>query len=206
MTIELKPCPFCGEELHFEGAGYEHPYSDTCPLDSLYIEDRHITVWNTRADAALRREREPVEPVAWLPTATVKWLSEYDGPACATTTAAHNRPIKSDGGVPVYATQPDALALVAAAYRDAADRCGAHSYSNNYFVSKALHDASTDILAKTPADAQAALAAIERAAYERGVRDAADAVPVDRYYESWMAPMLIVARNRILALLTQEGR
>lgn len=67
MTNELKPCPFCGAELHFEGAGYEHPYSDTCPLDSLYIEDRHITAWNTRADADLRREREPVKvkPLVW---------------------------------------------------------------------------------------------------------------------------------------------
>ena len=55
-------------------------------------------------------------------------------------------------------------------------------------------------------DAQAALAAIERAAYERGVRDAADAVPVDLYHESWMARMLVCARIRILALLTQEGR
>ena len=51
-----------------------------------------------------------------------------------------------------------------------------------------------------------ALTAIERAAYERGVRDAADAVPVDQYHESWMARMLVCARVRILALLTQEGR
>ena len=100
----------------------------------------------------------------------------------------------------------DHLALVAAAYRDAADKCGAHSYSNNYFVSKALHDAAAGILAKTPADAEAHLTAIERAAYERGVRDAADAVPIDQYHESWMARMLVCARVRILALLTQEGR
>ena len=68
MTIELKPCPFCGAELHFEGEGYEHPYSDTCPLDSLYIEDRHITAWNTRADNHLRHEREPVKvkPLVWV--------------------------------------------------------------------------------------------------------------------------------------------
>ena len=56
------------------------------------------------------------------------------------------------------------------------------------------------------ADHLAALTAIERAAYERGVRDAADAVPVDQYHESWMARMLVCARVRILALLTQEGR
>lgn len=42
------------------------------------------------------------DPICWLPTETVKWLEEYEGPACATQTAAHNRPIKSDGGVPVY--------------------------------------------------------------------------------------------------------
>lgn len=136
----------------------------------------------------LRREREPVEPVAWLPTATVKWLSEYDGPACATTTAAHNRPIKSDGGVPVYATPPDALALVAAAYRDAADKARS--------VGAML--CAADIREKTPADAQAALAAIERAAYERGVRDALAAVRVCDF--RWQA------EDAILALLTQEGR
>ena len=67
----------------------------------------------------------------------------------------------------------DHLALVAAAYRDAGARCGAHSYSNNYFVSKALHDAATDILARTPADAEAHLTALLRAEYERG--KAADA-------------------------------
>ena len=115
------------------------------------------------------------------------------------------------------ALEPDqtALALVAAAYRDAADKCWAHSYSNNYFVSKALHDTSTDILAKTPADAQAALAAIERAAYERGVREAAariaDTCPYadvpggnctpDTFDEGTSA-----AYEAILALLTQEGR
>lgn len=161
--------------------------------------------------AALRREREPVEPVAWLPTATVKWLSEYDGPACATTTAAHNRPIKSDGGVPVYATQPDALALVAAAYRDAADwllDMRAVDDDGNEMTPEA--DVYVTLInglpKRTPADATAALAAIERAAYERGVREAADAVPVELYHESWMARMLVCARIRILALLTQEGR
>jgi hypothetical protein len=49
------------------------------------------------------------EPVAWLPTATVEWLTEYDGPACAKVTAVHNRPINGDGGIPVYTTPPDAL-------------------------------------------------------------------------------------------------
>lgn len=166
MTIELKPCPFCGEELHFEGAGYEHPYSDACPLDSLYIEDRHITAWNTRADAALRREREP---------------------------------------------QPDALALVAAAYRDAADWLldmrAVDDDGNETTPEADVYVTLINGLPKrTPADATSALAAIEHAAYERGVREAADAVPVDRYHASWMAPMLSITRNRILALLTQEGR
>ena len=49
MADDLKPCPFCNAEMQFEESGYEHPYSDTCPLDSLYIEDGHVAAWNSRA-------------------------------------------------------------------------------------------------------------------------------------------------------------
>lgn len=85
--------------------------------------------------------------------------------------------------------QPDALALVAAAYRDAADvlddpgdktataalgrqlccngqQCGCHGADVGMFLQHLIKQ-------QTPADATSALAAIERAAYERGVRDAA---------------------------------
>lgn len=122
------------------------------------------------------------------------------------------------------ALEPDqtALALVAAAYRDAADvlddpgdnaataalghqlccnghHCGCQGSDVGEYLQHIIKQ-------QTPADATAALAAIERAAYERGVREAADAVPVELYHESWMARMLVCARIRILALLTQEGR
>ena len=49
MADDLKPCPFCNAEMQFDESGYEHPYSDTCPLDSLYIEDGHVAAWNRRA-------------------------------------------------------------------------------------------------------------------------------------------------------------
>jgi len=52
------------------------------------------------------------EPVCYLPTKTVEWLDTYDGPACATRTAVHNRPIKTDGGVPVYRIPANALAAL----------------------------------------------------------------------------------------------
>lgn len=42
------------------------------------------------------------EAICWLPTKTIEWLETYDGPACGTQTIAHNRPIKTDGGVPLY--------------------------------------------------------------------------------------------------------
>ena len=42
-------CPICGAFMHLEGAGWEHPHSDTCPLDSIYIEQRHVEAWNARA-------------------------------------------------------------------------------------------------------------------------------------------------------------
>ena len=54
---DLKPCPFCGAEMQVEDDDYEHPHSDTCPLDSLYIQTRHIAAWNTREDDALRLAR-----------------------------------------------------------------------------------------------------------------------------------------------------
>lgn len=46
------PCPLCGADLLPESDGYEHPGDDTCPLDALYLEARHIPAWNTRAAAA----------------------------------------------------------------------------------------------------------------------------------------------------------
>lgn len=52
------PCPFCAEELDPASDGWEHPASDSCPLDSLFILHRHVDGWNTRAaseDAALNR-------------------------------------------------------------------------------------------------------------------------------------------------------
>lgn len=72
--------------------------------------------------------------------------------------------------------QHAALALVAAAYRDAAD------------VVKSVRAmlCADEIRAKTPADAQAALTAIERAAYERGKAEAQ--VQGDTFYIlEWMA-------------------
>jgi hypothetical protein len=187
-------------------------------MEELAKEARDAADALTRQSHALRREREPVEPVAWL----VRWKD--GGIAYLTDTTGVE--LRSDQTLaPLYTAPPDALALVAAAYRDAADRCGAHSYSNNYFVSKALHDASTDILAKTPADAQAALAAIERAAYERGrVKgweeaadfaesfkpiDFGDGEPVEAEPEVLMKCLVAGIRTiagKLSALLTQEGR
>lgn len=84
------------------------------------------------------------EPVAWLPTATVKWLMEYDGPACATKTAAHNRPLKSDGGVPVYlhptATAPVMVMTEADKAEDEAYQIG---YRDGYEEAVAVIDRST---------------------------------------------------------------
>ena len=42
------------------------------------------------------------KPICWLPTQTVEWLQSNVGPACGNQTVAHIRPIKTDGGVPVY--------------------------------------------------------------------------------------------------------
>lgn len=56
----------------------------------------------TKDEAKMVCAQPAQEPVAWLATETVRWLREYDGPSCAMRTAVHNRPIMSDGGVPVY--------------------------------------------------------------------------------------------------------
>jgi len=47
---EWLPCPFCGEELHEVGGGIEHPQSETCPLDSLWLRDEHRADWNRRPE------------------------------------------------------------------------------------------------------------------------------------------------------------
>lgn len=84
---------------------------ETPALDGAWSGDQYIRADLVQAkDAEIARLRAQVaalidtaqEPVAWLPTETVKWLLEYDGPACATRTAAWTRPIRIDGGVPVY--------------------------------------------------------------------------------------------------------
>ena len=86
----------------------------------------------------------------------------------------------------------DHLAIVAAAYRDAAEA---------FTRPEAKHAIAEHIAKRTPADAQAALTAIERAAYERGVRDAAL-----KAYQWGDADDGQDMHDRILALLTQEGR
>lgn len=62
MTTETKllPCPLCGAHMLPESDGYEHPADDTCPLDSLYIEARHIAAWNTRSALAASIPADPV--------------------------------------------------------------------------------------------------------------------------------------------------
>lgn len=46
--VEWMPCPLCGAELQAEGDGVEHPASDTCPLDSLWLLPEHSAAWNKR--------------------------------------------------------------------------------------------------------------------------------------------------------------
>ena len=59
MTIELKPCPFCGTvPRHFGG---HYVFCAECSAEGPYASDEAAAAWNTRADAALRREREPVK-------------------------------------------------------------------------------------------------------------------------------------------------
>lgn len=91
------------------------------------------------------------EPIAWLATETVRWLREYDGPACAMRTAVHNRPITSDGGVPVYlkpAAQDGAEVERLTAERDAArDEARRMDLARNQFLGERnmLAEAMRDI-------------------------------------------------------------
>lgn len=54
------PCPLCGAELQAWGDDAEHPASDTCPLDSLWLLPEHSAAWNKRIPdmAAAIAERE----------------------------------------------------------------------------------------------------------------------------------------------------
>ena len=126
--------------------------------------------------------------------------------------------ILSQGALAALVADQTALALVAAAYRDAAgvlddpgdnaataalgrqlccngQQCGCHGADVGAYLQYLIKQ-------QTPSDATAALAAIERAAYERGVREAA-AEAADWWDNG--GPYAEVS-GRILALLTQEGR
>jgi hypothetical protein len=54
MTKELKPCPFCGTDIEFDGAYIIHPDGD-CILaeyeftDCTQTEDQFVAAWNRRA-------------------------------------------------------------------------------------------------------------------------------------------------------------
>lgn len=61
------PCPLCSAEIGIEGEGWEHPASDDCPLDSLFILPHHVTAWNRRA-LPPAQEAAPavkVKPLVW---------------------------------------------------------------------------------------------------------------------------------------------
>ena len=103
-------------------------------------------------------------------------------------------------GQPLYTAPPDHLALVAAAEHERDNALGivASAYAAGYTQA----EAGLPSHANQHTAAQAALTAIERAAYERGVRDAA-AEAADWWSNG--GPSAEVSA-RILALLTQEGR
>ena len=161
----------------------------------------------------LRREREPVEPVAWRVRERPGFAWRYGD-----TDPDRDPNVRGHERQPLYATPPDALALVAAAYRDAAKVCETRlvgaSRENDWAQGwcAGIEGTEDDILDRTPADAQAALAAIERAAYERGVRDtlaAADREAKGAVHiggQRFRTVKLDDLEPAALALLTQEVR
>lgn len=76
-------------------------YGDACIYNAAI--DRVLTLLATHA-----AETAPVavEPIGWLTTDTAEWLENHARLACATRTAVWNRPVKGDGGVPVYLHPP----------------------------------------------------------------------------------------------------
>lgn len=51
---------------------------------------------------------EQIEPLGWLPTVTVMWLEEYDGPAVGRETVAYINPVRVEmGGVVAIYTAKD---------------------------------------------------------------------------------------------------
>lgn len=51
------PCPLCSADMGIEGEGWEHPASDDCPLDSLFILTHHVTAWNRRTHPTSPKRR-----------------------------------------------------------------------------------------------------------------------------------------------------
>lgn len=93
------------------------PMADDLMTAGLNGEDaRFVAIQLAQNGLSLTPAPQPAgeaEPVAWLPDATIEWLKSYDGPACATKTAAHIRPLKSGRGKPVYLHPPQPSLSVA---------------------------------------------------------------------------------------------
>ena len=151
----------------------------------------------TGACADLRRER--TRDIRDLHEATVNTL-----------TALFARAEAAEAEVARLSTPPDALALVAAAYRDAGDQCRKERRNVSHLLSNPPQSDAARMIAihiaeRTPADAQAALTAIERAAYERGVRAMAD-MAIAALAVPQIGTVSEIVRDVQRALLTQEGR
>lgn len=117
-----------------------------------------------RAATALRALAKSMdaEPAGWITTATAKWLSDYEGSACAIQTAVHNKPIKSDGGVPFYLSSPASApvepVVIKALQRIAAltpNRANARTAKDLHLTVKAIAE---NALAEQPAPVEAVAA------------------------------------------------
>lgn len=166
---------------------------------SASIEDAKVAAQADYEARILAAIEAPVqEPAAWRRKHPSGEFWEYSG--------VH----LTDVDQPLYTTPPDHLALVAAAYRDAADKA-----LNGNIETQGHQGMALEISCSTPADAEAHLTAMLRAEYERGVRDAAEQiadtcphadVPGGNCTPDTFDEGTSAAYEAVLALLTQEGR
>lgn len=84
MSIELKPCPFCGGEAYLRdfGAGFHRvccwnrDCAMTCETPMRTSAEKAITDWNTRAERTCKNANEEWEKTSFAHAATSFCCSE----------------------------------------------------------------------------------------------------------------------------------
>ena len=86
---ELRPCPLCSEHLWPCNEGFEHPASDTCPLDNMWFPERLVAAWNTRDTPTLSAAMQLPEVKALVKAARPFYAAVFNDNGDVTISTGH---------------------------------------------------------------------------------------------------------------------